>query len=200
VQQATPTLTLTPTPTPTPPQPVFHRTVVVQPSGGTVLVRVKGSKKFVPLDATQGIPLGSEVNAKHGKVRLSSVPKAGGAPQTALFYGGIFIVTQVGEITQLALSEPLARCPSAHAATAAAKKKKKPKSRNLWGDGHGSFRTKGQYSAATVRGTRWNVKDSCAGTLTRVTRGVIAVNDFVRHKTKILRAGKRYLAKPKHRR
>jgi hypothetical protein len=203
-QQSTPTPTPTPTATPTPPpEPVFHKTVVVQPAGGTVLVRRKGSKTFVPLDATQGIPLGSEVNAKHGKVELSSVPKNGGAPQTALFYGGIFRITQPGRITQLQLSEKLARCAPAKAkakASVAAAKKKRPKTRSLWGDGHGSFRTKGQYSAATVRGTKWNVRDSCAGTLTRVARGVIAVQDFVRHRTKILRAGQRYLAKPKHRR
>ena len=42
---------------------------------------------------------------------------------------------------------------------------KKPKSRKLWGQGSGNFRTVGQYSAATVRGTRWLVQDSCAGTL-----------------------------------
>jgi hypothetical protein len=193
VQQQTPT----PTPTPT---PTFHESVVVQPAGGKVLVRRKGSKTFVALDATQGIPLGSEVDARHGKVRLSSVPKAGGRPQTALFYGGIFVVTQTGRITQLALSERLARCASGRAASAAAKKKRKPKTRNLWGNGHGSFRTKGRYSAATVRGTKWNVKDSCAGTLTRVTRGVVAVKDFARHRTKVVRAGHRYLAKPGRRR
>ena len=46
----------------------------------------------------------------------------------------------------------------------------KPKSRKLWGDGKGKFRTRGQYAAATVRGTKWLVQDSCSGTLTRVTR------------------------------
>ena len=49
---------------------------------------------------------------------------------------------------------------------------KKPKTRKLWGDGKGTFRTTGKYSAATVRGTKWLVQDSCAGTLTRVTQGV----------------------------
>jgi hypothetical protein len=170
--------------------------VVVQPAGGTVLVRKKGTNQFVPLDVTQGIPLGSEVDTRHGKVELSSVPKPGARPQTSLFYGGLFVVTQSKGVTQLALSEKLAACPRGKAASAAAKKKK-PKTRNLWGDGHGSFRTKGQYSAATVRGTKWNVQDSCAGTLTRVVRGVVAVRDDVRRKTIVLRAGKKYLARPR---
>ena len=42
---------------------------------------------------------------------------------------------------------------------------KKPKTRKLWGDGKGNFRTTGKYSAATVRGTKWLVQDSCTGTL-----------------------------------
>ena len=65
------------------------------------------------------------------------------------------------------------------------------------GDGHGAFRTKGQYSAATVRGTKWFVRDSCAGTLTKVAHGVVSVRDEVRHKTITLRAGKHYLARPR---
>ena len=38
----------------------------------------------------------------------------------------------------------------------------------LHASAHGKFRTSGKYSAATVRGTKWLVQDSCAGTLTRV--------------------------------
>jgi hypothetical protein len=171
----------------------------VQPAGGKVLVKPKGSKTFVELDAGRGIPLGSEVDTRHGKVRLSSVPRSGGPVQSALFYDGLFVVTQAGGITNLKLSEPLAKCPPAKA-SAAAKRKKKPKSRRLWGDGSGAFRTQGRSSAATVRGTKWLVQDSCAGTLTRVARGVVQVNDFVRHKKLVLRKGKSYTAKPKKKR
>ena len=194
--QATPTPTPaatpvpTATPTPTPPVPVFHQTVVVGKVSGTILVRRPGSSKFEELDATAAIPLGSTVDAKRGVVVLTSVPKAGGVPETAKFWDGIFKLSQPGSITQLALTEPLAPCAKRARASAA-----KPKSRRLWGDGKGKFRTKGTYSAATVRGTKWLVQDSCAGTLTRVTKGVVTV----RHgrKTVLVRAGKRYLAKAK---
>ena len=56
-------------------------------------------------------------------------------------------------------------------ATAAAKRRKRV--RRLWGDGKGSFRTSGRYSAATVRGTRWLTEDRCDGTITRVVRGEV---------------------------
>ena len=78
---------------------------------------------------------------------------------------------------------------------AAATAKKKPKTRKLWGDGSGAFSPRGQYSAATVRGTQWLVQDSCAGTLTQVRKGVVSVRDLVRSKTVVVRAGKHYLAK-----
>ena len=113
----------------------------------------------------------------------------------AKFFDGLFKISQKGGVTTLTLSEKLdCRKAAAGKATAAAKK---PKSRKLWGDGKGKFRTKGKYSAATVRGTKWLTQDTCAGTLTRVTQGVVSVRDNVRGKTLTLRAGKRYTAKPR---
>jgi ferric-dicitrate binding protein FerR (iron transport regulator) len=157
-----------------------------------VLVKLPGAKRFVPLSAAGSVPLGASVDVRRGRIKLSSVPSAKGRAQTVQLYSGQFKVTQPGKITQFTLNGPLARCPRGKAAVAAAKK---PKTRRLWGDGKGSFRTRGRYSAATVRGTRWLVQDSCAGTLTRVVRGVVSVRDEVRHKTITLRAGKRYLAR-----
>jgi hypothetical protein len=191
-----PTPTPTPTATPTP-KAVFHKNVVVRPVSGTVRVKLPGTNKFVDVDVTRNVPLGSTIDVKHGKIVLTSVPKKNGKPQTAKFYGGIFKLTQPGGITELTLNETLAACPRRHASAAAAAARKKPKTRRLWGDGHGAFRTKGRYSAATVRGTKWLVQDSCAGTLTRVMHGVVAVRDNVRRKTVVLRAGKRYLARPR---
>jgi hypothetical protein len=141
---ATPTVTATPTSVPT---PVPNRTVVVRPSRGAVKVKLKGSKRFVDLDATQGIPVGSTVDAKKGRVELTAVPKAGAPPEKATFYDGIFRVTQSKGITNLTLTEQLAACPRRGKAAAAAKK---PKTRRLWGNGKGKFRTSGKYAAATV--------------------------------------------------
>jgi hypothetical protein len=176
------------------PVPVFHKTVVVKVVSGRVGIRRPGSKTDVDLQGSDDIPLGSLVDTGEGVVELSSVAKAGGKPQTARFYEGVFKVTQSGSVTVLGLAEPLASCRGARRAGVAAAKKKK---RHLWGDGKGSFRTTGKYSSATVRGTKWLVQDSCAGTLTRVVRGTVTVRDTVKHKTVIVRAGKSYLARPR---
>jgi hypothetical protein len=184
-----------PTPTPTPtPTPVPNKSVVVQPLSGKVLVKLPGSSKFEPVDVTRGIPNGATVDVRKGKIELFAIPKAGKPVEHAMFYDGIFKLKLAGGITELQLTEALS-CPKAGKADVSAKK---PKSRKLWGSGSGSFRTRGQYSAATVRGTTWLVQDTCTTTLTRVTKGVVSVNDFVKHKTILLRAPKKYIARKKH--
>ena len=170
--------------------PVYNKTVIVQPSG-TVLVKRPGSSTFTAVSGSTGIPVGSTVDTRKGKVVLTSVPKAGGAPQSATFYDGIFKITQSAGITNLTLVEALAPCKKAGAAAS------KPKTRKLWGSGKGAFRTTGKYSAATVRGTKWLVQDSCSGTLTRVTQGVVSVRDNVKHKTILVKAPHSYTAKPR---
>ncbi len=187
-----PTVAPTPTVTPTPePTPQFNQTVVVEPAGGTVEVCPKGGKCFT-LTAGQPIPMGSTVNTKKGAVELTSISAPGAPPQKAVFSEGIFRISQRGDITELKLTEPLAPCSKRARAAA-----KKPKSRKLWGKGSGKFRTVGNYSAATVRGTRWLTQDSCSGTLTRVTEGVVSVRDNVKKKTVLVRPGKPYTAKPR---
>ena len=190
---AAPTSVPTPTPSATPtPTPEFHKTVVVRKVRGTIRVRRPGSSRFEDLDAIQGIPLGSTIDAKRGTVEITSVPRRGGTPERAQFYAGIFKITQPGSITQLALSEALASC-----STGARAAQKKPKSRKLWGDGKGKFRTKGRYSAATIRGTKWLVQDSCSGHADAGHAGRGAVRDSVRKRNVVVRKGKRYLARPR---
>ena len=193
-QAAQPTPTPSPSATPPPEPTPSAQSVVVAPAAGTVLVRLPGSRTFVPLNASQGIPFGSEVDARKGKVRLTALPTAGKPPETADFFDGLFTIHKVGGFIELRLSEKLTGCPKARKASIA---QKKPKSRKLWGDGKGKFRTRGQYSAATVRGTKWLVQDTCTTTLTRVTQGVVAVNDFAKRKTVLVKKGKRYTARAK---
>ena len=69
--------------------------------------------------------------------------------------------------------------------------------RQLWGNGKGQFRTRGRYSSATVRGTSWLTADRCDGTQTRVTQGVVQVNDVPRNRQLTLRAGGSYIARPR---
>jgi ferric-dicitrate binding protein FerR (iron transport regulator) len=70
-------------------------------------------------------------------------------------------------------------------------------SRRLFANVKGRFRTRGRNSTATVRGTKYLVKDSCSGTTTKVTKGSVVVRDLVKKRSRVVRAGHRYTARPR---
>jgi len=68
--------------------------------------------------------------------------------------------------------------------------------RSLWArDRGGRFRTYGNNSVATARGTAWVTRDRCDGTLTRVDEGAVMVKDRRTGKTVVVRAGDSHLAR-----
>jgi hypothetical protein len=183
-------------PAPLPP-PVLGKTVTVQAVEGVVRVSLpRGSTRTLGFDTLKGarqIPVGSEVDTSRGRIRMVTAGR-NGSTQAADFYEGRFKIIQrarYGGLTELVLTGKLPRCR----ATATASKKRKRKQRRLWGDGKGRFTTRGRRSAATVRGTRWLVEDTCAGTRTKVARGTVTVKDFVRNRKVTVRAGRSYLAR-----
>jgi hypothetical protein len=180
------------------PKPVAGKFVNVGVRKGRIFVKIPPSKKFVELKDPMQIPVGSTIDARKGRVNLVSAADQQGTGQLAWFYDGVFTIGQnrgSKPITSLKLAEQLARCPKKGKASAAAAKKKK--TRKLWGEGKGKFRTDGRFSSATVRGTKWLVTDRCDGTLTKVTQGSVVVRDFKKRKNVVVRAGKQYLARAK---
>ena len=193
------------------PLPVPYHSVDVAPIQGRVLVRVPGSKVFTVLGAGQQLPVGSTIDASAGTVALTSARDTKGTPQTGHFWGGQFRVRQTGGagnlVTQLSLTGELSGCTSARAAAPAllqnigqlqnvgiaASAKHAPQTRLLWGsDNHGHFSTRGNNALATVRGTVWMMKDTCAGTVTQVMKGKVSVRD--------LRTGRSFLVTAGHQR
>jgi CSLREA domain-containing protein len=175
-------------PEPVVPPPEAGKTVNVFTKRGTVRVKIPGSDHFFNLNDLQQIPVGSTIDTTHGRVTFQAAGKS-----KAWFYQGRFKFGQTKgkkPLSTLSLTAKLS-CKGAGKATTARKKKRR---RRLWGDGKGKFRTKGSFSSATVRGTKWLVQDTCQGTLTKVVRGKVAVKDFVRHRTVIVKAGHQYFA------
>jgi len=178
---------------------------------------------FRPVKGAEVIPVGSTVIANNGRVALTSVARAtiGGrtlSRQMAEFYSGTFRIRQEAArrpFTELAVaSSNFARVCGrgaggttargvragesngrTHARAAARRRRSKRVVSRLWGNGDGRYRTTGRHSAATVRGTIWLTEERCDGTLTRVTRGVVAVRDFRAGRTVTVRAGQSYLAR-----
>jgi hypothetical protein len=184
------------------PKPVAGHSVVATPARGTVRIKRPGRKHYTTLAAGASIPVGSVIDARSGRATLVSALDAAGAVQSATFWGSEFEVRQPksghGRVEIFLRGGGLSSCPkraAAKAGTASIARRRKHR-RSLWAsDHHGRYRTHGSNSAATARGTRWQTVDTCAGTLTRVTNGSVSVRDQVRHRTVIVRAGHRYLAR-----
>ena len=184
------------------------RTVLERVSGGVrVLPRRSGSavasqkgQRFSPVRQPRELPIGSRVDTRRGTARLTSSRNTRSAIQDGRFLGGVFQVIQSRKrrakgLTELRLKgSSFRRCGIGTRRKGAAAAQRRV-IRRLRGNTRGRFRTRGSHSAATVRGTRWIVEDRCDGTLTRVLRGRVAVRDFRRKKTIVVRAGKSYLAR-----
>lgn len=173
--------------------PDLGKSVLAVTSKGKVRVKLPGSNRFVDLTSLRELPMGTTFDTTKGQVTLTSAADAKGSTQKAWFYEGIFKIGQTKgpkPVTTLAMAGAKPACGKAGPARAS-----KGKSRRLWGDGKGRFQTKGQFSAATVRGTKWLVQDRCDGTLTKVVRGSVTVRDFVARKSVVVKAGDTYLAR-----
>jgi streptogramin lyase len=181
------------------PVPQLGRTAVVSAAAGTIRVRLPGSAKVVVLTGAAAIPSGSVVDARAGTLMLDTALDARGRRQAARFHGAIFRLSlaKKGGMVDLTLTQRPSGCVPARArprSASAARAKKPPVS--LWGkDSKGKYRTHGRNSVATVRGTEWVTTETCSGTLTGVVKGAVSVLDLRTHRTKLVRAGHRYLAR-----
>jgi hypothetical protein len=188
---------------------------VLAPALGTRLVveelsgkaEVRASAKFRALSVPRELRIKSLVDSRKAKVRVTVSQNSKGGIQDGEFSGGLFQVRQSAKrsakgLTELRLTGAnFAGCPAPVQASSSgvgddiAKAAARRVVRRLRGNGKGRFRTRGRYSAATVRGTAWTVEDRCDGTLTRVSRGSVSVRDFARGRTVVVKAGRSYLAR-----
>jgi hypothetical protein len=192
---------------PPPPPPVEGKSVNVKPVSGKVFVKLPGgsgklsvhaaANRFIPLASAKQIPIGSILDTSRGTVKLISAKnKLGSRTQSGNFKGGQFRIGQrkKNPLTEVSMvGGGLKACGTKVPKGGAAKKKKRK--RRIFGNARGRFRTRGRHSSATVRGTKWSMTDTCAGTLTVVTKGSVTVRDFTLRKTRIVKAGHRYFAR-----
>lgn len=175
-----------------PPPPTPGESANVKVARGTVLVKLPGAEDFVELFGAAQVPLGSQLDTTDGAVDVTVA--RGAALDKSQFYDGVFTVLQksASSIGELRLEGgDYLECLQSTSFQVLAKKRPV---RKLWGSGKGRFRTRGRYSAATVRGTKWLTQDFCDGTLTAVEEGTVIVRDISRQKNVIVPAGKSYFA------
>jgi phosphodiesterase/alkaline phosphatase D-like protein len=205
------------------PPPVLGKTFNIEPVSGKVFISLPpgahltragfsfGAREslskglhFIPLTEARQIPVGSTLETTAGVARIETATV--GKPQIGDFGAGIFKLLQQRKqrgLTELNIVNNVAPkkvCATLGKGAASAAKLSSKVLGRIHGSAHGRFVTKGQYSAATVRGTIWSVQNQCNGTLTKVTRDVVTVRDFRRRKTITLLSGQSYLARAPGRR
>ena len=180
------------------PQP--EKTATAATESGTVRFQAPGGQ-FVDLAGTQSIPVGSLVDTTNGVVRLKVAASGKVKTRTGSFGGGVFRFTQnrqkVGGkrllTSRLALRGGNFAVCGARGADANAARRRVV--RYLKAKASGRFAVVGKNSSGIERGTRWTTSDTCDGTLTAVQQGSVAVTDFAKRRTVIVRTGHSYLAR-----
>ena len=173
-----------------PPPPTPGSTANLSLASGTVLFKEPSSEDTVHLKGAAQVPIGTEVDTTDGVAKVTVARSV--TLDTSEFYDGDFTVLQPGPkaLGELRLKGGnFLDCVSSFRALA----KKRPQ-RRLWGSGKGHFRTRGRYSSATVRGTKWLTEDLCGSTRITVVQGVVLVHDFVRNVDVSVPAGHSYRA------
>jgi hypothetical protein len=176
--------------------------------GAQAVEALTKGQAFIPLTEARQIPVGSVLETTGGVVGITTATTASrkGKLQSGDFGAGIFKLlqgrrqkglTELNIIDNHSASQVCASVGKGKGGAYAAKLSSKTLGR-VNASAHGRFTVRGQYSAATVRGTVWNVGNRCEGTLTHVTRGVVLVRDFRRRKTITLFTGQSYLARGPH--
>jgi hypothetical protein len=167
-------------------RPVTGKRAVVKRVSGKVTVTLRGSRKAVPVTNARVVPMGSTIDATSGTVKVVTT-KGGGKTQFGTFSKGAFTMTQTKgsrPLTDLKLAGGDFSACGAFAAGRGVHAARRTV-RQLFGHAHGRFRSRGRNSSATVRGTKWDTVDTCAGTRTVDRQGsVLAQSDSLTYDLK----------------
>jgi hypothetical protein len=172
---------------------VFSYTITIFFPGGPCALSQEDVQRLVDAIAVL-LPGRPVIDATNGEVELTAAKDSSGGTQTGRFSKGAF------RIVQKPAAEPLTELVMTGGSPSRCSQKRNARRRvvrQLFGNGRGRFRTRGRHSTATIRGTRWVVKETCAGTLTVSQKGTVVVRDLVKHRTRTLHTGERYLARPR---
>jgi hypothetical protein len=171
-----------------------------KPITGHLFAVINGQE--VPLTQTQHLPSGTVLDTRNGSIELITAPAHGHKPQTGIFSGAIFKITDAHTgLTTLTLVEnafkgapSYASCHTHKAGDAHPARLSNRILQTLHSRASGHFSTRGRYAAGTVRGTQWTTTDRCDGTLIAVQLHSVLVTDLVKHITLLIKAGHQYLA------
>ena len=191
-----------------PVEPEHGISLLVEPTGGSVLIKLPGAAGFAPLEGLEKIPVNSVLDTRGGKVRVTAATGDLGdttEDNSVEYYQGLIRLQQAGStdaptvaklVQKLRCGKHSAKGAKASAAGDPLAVASRSRTRHVWGSGHGSYGSRGSGGTGSVRGTTWLTKDTCKGTFFKVAEGIgISVFDFDLRRTVELGPGQSYFAK-----
>ena len=178
-------------------EPKLGKSVLVAPGDGELFVRKPGSSSFKALESGSQLPMGTEVDASSGSIALTSA-LPGGTPDRQVRRRALHGPPGPRRLRRPVPARPRCqRSKAKHSLTVASAARRKPR-RRLWGADHGGrFRTHGKQQPRDRARHPLVVGDTCKGTLTKVTEGSRGRARLPKKKSMLVKAGKRYLARPR---
>ena len=178
-----------------------------QPYQELVLVRRPGTRRFRKLSDATLLPSGTVVDARRGRISLTTALGEEGQFQTGRFWGSRFEIRQgsgaqrhdVAEAARRRL-RPLSGARERRAARHRQRRRREPDDAARRAQPVGP-RPRRPLPHPRQRQRRHRARDRlvhpdrCSGTYTRVIEGAVSVRDLTRHKRVLVKAGHLYLAR-----
>jgi hypothetical protein len=199
---------------------VLGKSVNMTPVSGRMYVKFPGSSSggslsstgpgFVPCLETCHLPAGAQIDSRFGSFKVQSASGKKGTLFSGTFGGAIASVSQGKKGADKGLTTfklLLGAFPGAPSLKSCSKKTSRDPasggplaqtaslSSAYHSSSRGRYRTRGGRSSGSSSGTKWDTIVRCDGVLYKVFKGTVVVNDAARHKTVIVHAGQKYLAK-----
>lgn len=173
--------------------PTLDQNFLLTVVSGTIRYHTPGGKYQTITSGTVKLPFGSVVDATNGHALITVEVDSNHTLQQAEIWEGKAGVFQIGRnpgVTEFQLAGgDYTSCAGSSSKRHGARAAAGTVIRHLWAQAKGSFRTKGRFASATVRGTRWLTEDLCLATRVTVAEGIVGVFDFRRKTTTLVRAG-----------
>ena len=161
-------------------EPEHGISLLVEETGGSVLVKLPGQNGYGPFNGLQKFPVGSVLDTRGGKARVTAATGNLGdttEDNSVEFFEGLIKLKQ-SALTNSPMNAKLIQklsCGKGGGKSASAGKASGPvattaakRRRRVWGSGSGSYSTSGSGGTGSVRGTLWLTKDTCEGTFFKV--------------------------------
>lgn len=173
-----------------------HSTATLEPAEPTGFTEATSPPSATSLTKSVEVPVFGTYDTTHGVVEVTVASSTNAAPATAVLTGGQFLFSQ-SRATAVPTIRLLGRphhC--AHRTRRATIARSHGRGPHIHGHTHGHFHEGGDDGGASSESTRWEITNTCQGTIYRALEDSLLVSDPHRRRPVRVAAGHEYLVRP----